>query len=236
MQRDDAIADHQPQLGTHEFLTSLHTDDATTTRIGLSIAVLVHVVFFVINWPSLASSTPEPVVKDPPIRVLVNYFPDEPPPIPEPQLLRPQTTSVPMPDETPHEPEIVRQVVLEQAEFDWENLADPDGRSLPAPPPPSPPSVVRVHVDVEPPRKIFSVDPEYTQAARHVGIEGAVVLKLIIGTDGRVESVDVLRPLPMGLTESAVAAARQWIFEPSMHNGRPTAVEYILTVRFSLAR
>jgi TonB family protein len=63
-----------------------------------------------------------------------------------------------------------------------------------------------------------------------------VVLKLLIGTDGRVESVEVLRSLPLGLTESAVDAARQWVFEPSTYNGRATAVEYILTVRFSLAR
>ena len=44
----------------------------------------------------------------------------------------------------------------------------------------------------------------------------------------------MLRGLPLGLTDEAVRAARQWIFEPSTIGGRPVRVQYILTVRFSL--
>jgi len=49
-----------------------------------------------------------------------------------------------------------------------------------------------------------------------------------------VESIEVLSGLGLGLTEAAVKAARQWVFEPSTYNGRPTSVQYILTVRFNL--
>ena len=65
--------------------------------------------------------------------------------------------------------------------------------------------------------------------------EGAVILSLTIGRNGRIEAIEVLRQLPFGLTESAVEAARQWVFEPSTVRGRPVRVQYILTVRFSLS-
>lgn len=236
MQQHKNDAHHQPPAGTHEFLVNAHRNDDRTTRIGLSIAVLAHLVFFAVNWPSIASSTPEPAVKKPRILVLRNIRYEEPPPPPEPEQRYVRPTYVPVPDPTPEEPEVLRDVAPVPANIDWDSLADPDDRALPAPPPPQPPTVVRVHVDVEPPRKIHSVDPVYTEAARHAGIEGAVILKLIIGADGRVQSIDVLRGLHLGLTEAAVTAARQWVFEPSTYNSRATAVEYILTVRFSLSR
>lgn len=61
-----------------------------------------------------------------------------------------------------------------------------------------------------------------------------MILDCIIDTEGRVESVKVLRGLPLGLTKSAVDAVEQWRFEASEFNGHNVSVRYILTVHFNL--
>ena len=61
-----------------------------------------------------------------------------------------------------------------------------------------------------------------------------MVLECVIGKAGDVQSVKVLRGLPLGLTETAVDAVNKWKFEPSTLNGKPVEVLYILTVRFNL--
>ena len=89
-------------------------------------------------------------------------------------------------------------------------------------------------VDIDEPKIIHKVKPRYTEPARYAGIKGAVILDLIIDTEGRVESVQVLRGLPLGLTKNAVDAVKQWQFEASKYKGHPVSVRYILTVHFNL--
>ena len=109
------------------------------------------------------------------------------------------------------------------------------GTPIDLPDPPDPPrTIVREGVEVDPPEVVHRVEPRYTEAARVGKIEGVVILDLIIDTDGRVESIQVLRDLPLGLTRSAVEAVKQWRFEASTYRGHPVAVQYVLTVRFSL--
>ena len=60
------------------------------------------------------------------------------------------------------------------------------------------------------------------------------MLECIIGKTGDVQSVKVLRGLPLGLTESAVDAVNKWKFKASTLNNKPVEVLYILTVRFNL--
>lgn len=88
---------------------------------------------------------------------------------------------------------------------------------------------------MQPPALVHEVEPRYTEPARRAHLEGAVILSLTIGRSGRVEEIEVLRGLALGLTEAAVTAARQWVFEPSTVRGEPVRVQYILTVRFSLS-
>jgi len=88
--------------------------------------------------------------------------------------------------------------------------------------------------EIEAPRVLERVQPVYTRAAIAARLEGPVILELVIAEDGSVENVRVLRKLPLGLTESAVAAVRRWRFEPSALNGHPIRVRYRLTVHFQL--
>jgi TonB family protein len=76
------------------------------------------------------------------------------------------------------------------------------------------------------------VEPEYPQQARENGIEGAVVLKVLVGIDGSVENVHAVSGDPV-LAGAAEYAVRQWRFRPYLANGHPTEFETRVTVKFA---
>lgn len=84
------------------------------------------------------------------------------------------------------------------------------------------------------PVRVHAPQPAYTAEARDARIQGAVVLQLVIGAEGRVTRAEVVRGLPLGLTESALETVRGWRFEPATFDGVPVAVEYVVAVRFRL--
>ncbi|MEZ5316556.1 MAG: energy transducer TonB [Vicinamibacterales bacterium] len=84
------------------------------------------------------------------------------------------------------------------------------------------------------PKLVRKVDPRYTGAALRAGIEGAVWLDVVVMPDGRVGKVEIEKSLDriMGLDAEAVAAAKQWEFEPATFEGRPVPVEVTLILEF----
>ena len=78
------------------------------------------------------------------------------------------------------------------------------------------------------------VDAVYTPAAKDARIEGTVILHVLVGKTGEVEDVEVLKGLPKGLSEAAVAAVRQWRFEPATVDRKPVPARTTLTFNFSL--
>ncbi len=85
----------------------------------------------------------------------------------------------------------------------------------------------------EGPVRTVAVPPVYSNFARMACMEGGVRLRLAIDRDGIPRRVRVLRGAPE-LAESAVAAARQWKFEPARLDGKPVAFDYSLIVNFNL--
>lgn len=75
--------------------------------------------------------------------------------------------------------------------------------------------------------------PSYPQIARVAGVEGVVVLQLLIGEDGGVKEVRILDG-PEMLREAAVAAAMQGRFKPAQNQHRPVAAWVQVPMRFSL--
>ena len=65
---------------------------------------------------------------------------------------------------------------------------------------------------------------KYTDEARTAGLEGTVVLDLIVGEDGHVRDVQVVSGLDHGLSASAVAALRDCTFTPGEKDGKPVPV------------
>lgn len=90
--------------------------------------------------------------------------------------------------------------------------------------------------DVQHPRKISAVHPQYTEKARKEGLQGLVILQALINEAGLVEEIEVIKELPLGLTEEAMKALEGWTFEPATLDGEPVAVFYNLTFNFRLEK
>jgi periplasmic protein TonB len=80
---------------------------------------------------------------------------------------------------------------------------------------------------------IHKVDPVYPALARQARISGTVELLGVLGTDGRIHELKVLRGHPL-LVNAALDAVRQWIFQPTMLNGQAVEVAAPITVNFIL--
>ncbi len=87
--------------------------------------------------------------------------------------------------------------------------------------------------DISRPERIRFEPPQFPESARARGEEGLVILELTLDVRGAVSEARSLRGAP-DLSEAAVAAARQWVYEPTLVEGEPTAIRFAETVRFVL--
>jgi len=106
---------------------------------------------------------------------------------------------------------------------------------VPPQPPPQPKDPVHVGGQISPPKKLTHVTPIYPPIALAARKEGLVILEALIGEDGSVRDVRVLRPAPL-FEEAAIAAVRQWRFSPTLLNGEPVPIVMTVTVGFTLER
>ena len=87
---------------------------------------------------------------------------------------------------------------------------------------------------VDAPRILKEVRALYTDEARRRGIEGDVVLEVIVTQAGTVDRVRVVRGLGAGLDQSAIAAVKQWRFDPARKQGAPVDVVVEVSVEFRM--
>ncbi len=78
-------------------------------------------------------------------------------------------------------------------------------------------------------------DASYTREARRVGIEGLVVLKVLLLGNGKLDRIRVVRRLPYGLTENAIVAACAIKFKPALKGGQPVSQWATVQYPFRLA-
>jgi len=133
----------------------------------------------------------------------------------------------------------------------------PTPRFMPPPPPPPPTSVrasasvqlapmppafaaavaahdpVRIGGEIKAPAKIRDVKPEYPAEARGAGVQGVVIVEVLVGPDGDVLDAWALRSIPL-LDEAALDAVRQWRFTPTIVDGVPRSALITVTVNFTL--
>lgn len=87
---------------------------------------------------------------------------------------------------------------------------------------------------ITPPSLLHEVRADYTEDARRLGIEGEVVLEIVVRSDGSVGDVKVLNGLRGGLDRRAMDAVRQWRFAPARRYGTPVDVVVEVAVEFKL--
>lgn len=83
--------------------------------------------------------------------------------------------------------------------------------------------------------KWLSENIVYPSAASEEGVQGRVVVEFVVGKDGSITNVRVLRPRHPALDKEAVRVVKampKWI--PGRNNGQPVKVTYTLPVTFKL--
>ncbi|HEX4075580.1 MAG TPA: energy transducer TonB [Candidatus Acidoferrales bacterium] len=85
------------------------------------------------------------------------------------------------------------------------------------------------------PRCIYCPRADYSREAVEKRIEGTVELVAIVGADGSVEKVEILKGLPDGLNVMAIRAIKKWKLQPAIGpDGKPVAVRQTIEVAFRL--
>ncbi len=102
-----------------------------------------------------------------------------------------------------------------------------DGDGLGQPPP-------KVAAVTSPLKIISKPRGAYTDAARQNAAQGTVTLKITFLASGQIGSISTVSGMSYGLTESAIAAARQIRFEPQKINGIPQTVTKTFQYNFTL--
>jgi periplasmic protein TonB len=201
----------------------------------LTAAVAVHIGVL----GAILSYHPE-VIGLPEKPIVLQQFPpvtEPPPPEQKPKTAERQPKADPAPDRpvviVPTEPTgPVREFWPEPQPQPPTGTGDGGGTVLKAEP--APPVLTLAELD---PRYRGDVQPPYPPSLERMEIEGKVTVRLQIGTDGRVTSVELVRADDPGFFATTRDwALRRWRFKPATRDGIAVASTLVKTVSFRIVR
>jgi TonB family protein len=88
--------------------------------------------------------------------------------------------------------------------------------------------------DTTPPKVLHRVDARYTREARANGIQGTVLIEVVVDASGKPRNVSVISPIGFGLDSRAADAVRQWSFRPATREGKPVDGVTTVEVKFRI--
>ncbi|UCF64899.1 MAG: energy transducer TonB [bacterium] len=84
------------------------------------------------------------------------------------------------------------------------------------------------------PTILKQVQPSYPEAARKAGIEGLVVVEVLVDTAGNVEKAQIVRSVPE-LDQAAIEAVRKFRFNPATLDDKPVSSWITIPIHFKLS-
>ena len=93
---------------------------------------------------------------------------------------------------------------------------------------------IRIGPGVKPPVPIHKPEPSFPSDASRAGVQGSVLVSIVIGADGRTRDIEVISPAGFGFDERAVETIRNWRFRPAEKDGKPVAVTANVETKFRL--
>lgn len=212
-------------------LPALAGADDRPYKVAWVCALSFHFLLFVVPFPEAGSDLGAQPKDD---VIVVRIYKPPPPPKDQPDRKRVihKANPVPIPDLNPHDPE---PIVVE--EIIYQPLFDPPETDFSVSRPVSPlrhQGPLRAGVDVEPPKLLHSVRPEYPEIARRARYECSVALQATINERGELAGASVLRACGLGLDEAAIEAVSRWRYTPTFVDGRPVAITLTVKVIFEL--
>ncbi len=94
-----------------------------------------------------------------------------------------------------------------------------------------PPRFEEILIFVEYPEAVERTPPVLPQAARAAGVSGTVMVHALVGKDGLVKDVRVVKSVPM-LDAAAIECVRAWKFKPVLVHGKAVAVWVAVPIKF----
>lgn len=101
----------------------------------------------------------------------------------------------------------------------------------PPPTPPAPPQITAAGEDVTYNR---ARPPRYPPDALRRGVQGTVMVLVLVGPDGSVQEAKIRKGVHPSLDRAAMQAVQKWKFNPAVKDGVPYADWALVPVRFSL--
>lgn len=213
-----------------------HMFRATVAAAGVTLAACA--LFFLVNLLIAQQERTIPVVQ---MRISELAAPppltqDAPPPqVQVAPAVAPPAAAVPVPVPDAEAPP--EQTIMSQEEISMSTgSVDATGDNQIVVAPPSEDELPKfgeyVYVE-ELPEAVTRISPQYPDLAREAGVDGTVMVQALVGKDGKVKDVKVVKSIPM-LDASAVSAVKQWVFKPALSNNKPVAVWVAVPVKFSL--
>ena len=83
------------------------------------------------------------------------------------------------------------------------------------------------------PELVSMKDPNYPDIAREAGVEGTVLVQVLVGEDGFVKSQRIVQSVSM-LDDAAADAAQTAVFKPALQKDKPVAVWMVIPIEFRL--
>ncbi len=147
---------------------------------------------------------------------------------PTQQLQKPPPPAKPKIPVESEDEDVPEDLTIDEEMFDFEAEVE----DLPPPPEEEEP-IVPFFALSDKPVEIKRVNPKYPELAKKAGIEGTVVVKVLVNTKGDVEAVEVLKSHPL-LDESAIEAAKQFKFKPGKQRDKFVKVWVSIPFNFKL--
>ena len=160
--------------------------------------------------------------------------------IPETRQIRlpPPLARPAVPIEVGEDDDVPDDVTIESTDLDFDQVFI----DLPPPPPGS-----RMLADIDDeekgalefwqvevkPEPVSIEPPRYPELARKVGLEGRVLVRILIGSDGKVRKAILMQGDEI-FRKAATEAVLQWVFKPAVQNLTHVAVWAVLPMEFNL--
>lgn len=201
-------------------------------RTGLAIVITMHAAAIT----ALALSKTEVIRRwEPPLVARIIKQPDDPPPVDQKPVER---TSQPVrPVTRPDVPiKIVNDNNVHSEVVDWPRqpvIGEPVIKDQPPTSidPPKAPVQIAARLDAR-----SELQPAYPPSEQRMGNEGAVIVRVLIGADGRVKKVEKVSAGSEAFFRATERQAlRYWRFKPATLDGQPIESWQQMTVRFQLS-
>jgi TonB family protein len=88
--------------------------------------------------------------------------------------------------------------------------------------------------DVKPPKLIHYVEPEFSSSSKEAFVEGVVKISTVVTAAGLPTELHVVSGLNTEEDNTALAAVKQWRFQPGTKDGHPVRVRVTVEINFHL--